>query len=226
MKSNAFLKNVLAFCMPCVLLCTGCTHGGSETEFQPSLDSVYAVTAEMTYGERGSRAVCTLTRAQAGLWEAAFSEPASLSGAVLYFDESAVSASNKGLAFTVPKTTLPAKAMLLLTTDVPDSLEGMPALPCRQGDNETWTLKGESEGGSYTLMFDKNGEFSEFSIPSQPLKVTFPDYCAGKKGTTAPAESSAAETDAATAKPAETTAGSRQNDENKQWNDWHGCTKC
>ncbi len=179
MKPMNVMKRVMLLCFPMTLLFTGCTGAAAETDFAPRLDASYSVRAELTYGERDATASCLLTRYETGRWDAEFSEPAALSGVVLSFDESAVSANYKGLAFTVPKSAMPAKAMLLLATDVLDALDGMESAPYAKGDDGTWCLTGESEGGSYTMTFDESGVLAGFSIPSQPLEIVFSEYCVG-----------------------------------------------
>lgn len=176
MKPCAFLRNILIFCMPSVLLCTACNAQQSKEPFSSSLAPAYSIQADMTYGERDSHALCKLSRQNSGIWEAEFTEPSSLSGVILTFEENAVSANYKGLAFTVPKSALPAKSMLMLMTDVFDALGEMESLPCKEADNNQWKLEGESEGGSYTVMFDENGVPMQFSVPSQPLSITFSEY--------------------------------------------------
>lgn len=178
MKSHAFLRNVLIFCMPTMLFMTACTQKATNESFTPALAPTYSIHADMTYGERDTEASCLLTRTGDGVWNAEFSEPASLSGVILTFEENAVSANYKGLAFTVPKSALPAKSMLMLATDVLDTLNEMPSLPCKQADDHSWQLEGESEGGSYTLSFDENGIPTHFSMPNQPLEIALSEFTA------------------------------------------------
>ena len=175
MKPNAFLKNALSVFLPACMLLTGCTAPTQETAFHPKLDSAYAIQAEMEYGEQ-EHAVLTLTRSGSGQWDAEFSEPNALAGVLLTFDGNAVSASYKGLAFTVPKTALPAKNMLTLTTGILDSFDGLEQLPCTQQEDGTWCSSGECEGGSYTIIFADSGEPAAMELPNQPLKLTFSGY--------------------------------------------------
>lgn len=198
MKRSAFLKNVLAFCLPIALLCSGCTEKPADAQFSPNLDPNFSVDAVMVYGDRSTEAAFTLTRYDAGAWDAAFSEPSSLAGVILSFENNAVSASYKGLSFTVPKSALPAKTMLLLVTDVLDSLTGLETIPCTAGENGSWEVSGESEGGSYTLTFSSDGMLNSFDIPSQPLVITFSGYTI--QNATPPTDGSTETT------PAETTA--------------------
>lgn len=176
MKSFAILKNVLFVCSTTPLLLCGCNKKQTDTSFSPQLDECFTVTAEMTYGDRESEAELQLTRNDTGIWEAEFQAPSSLAGVVLNFEDNAVSASYKGLSFTVPKSALPAKTMLLITTDVLDSLSSMDTLPCEKTDDDTWKISGECESGSYTVTFTESGQLCTFEMPNQPLLLTFSDF--------------------------------------------------
>ena len=174
MKPSALLKNTLIFCVSACILCS-CTAKRGENAFTPQLDPAYSVQADMTYAD-GQQAALTLTRSGAGCWDAEFSEPAALSGVLLTFDGDAVSASYKGLAFTVPKSAMPAKNMLVAATEILDGLDGIAQLPCSATDDGTWISTGESAAGSYTVSFTDSGELCALEIPSQPLTVTFSGY--------------------------------------------------
>ncbi len=143
----------------------------------------------MTYGD-GAEAELLLTRYEEDHWDAAFDQPQSLAGVVLTIEDEAVGANYKGLAFTVPKSALPAKAMLLLITDVLEELWDEETLPAIANEDDTWTVSGESEAGSYTVTFLSDGTLAAFSMPNQPLDVVFSDYKASGVTTTSTDEGS------------------------------------
>lgn len=199
------VRNVL-FALPLCLL-TGCAGANAQTEFQPVLDPAYTVQAQMTYAD-GQQASLAVTRGADGVWDMTFAEPPALAGVVLTLDGGAVSASYKGLSFTVPKSAIGAKTMLLYVTGVLDSAAGADQLVCTQQEDGTWQTSGECEGGSYTLSFASDGKLASFALPAQPLEITFSDYVCGS---TAPSGSTSAETTTAPAEttvPPETTAAS------------------
>ncbi|MCQ2407536.1 MAG: hypothetical protein MJ065_03285 [Oscillospiraceae bacterium] len=167
-------RNALIFCVPAVLGLTSCTAAEQATEFSPKRDPAYTTQAEMEYGD-GQKAALELTRCTESLWEASFSEPASLAGVVLTFDGDAVSASYKGLAFTVPKSAFGAKNMLMYVTETLDNAAAE-TLICSQQEDGSWINHGECAGGAYTLTFSESGEPLMFDLPSQPLKLTFTSY--------------------------------------------------
>ncbi|MBR6761595.1 MAG: hypothetical protein IKM30_06125 [Oscillospiraceae bacterium] len=176
MKPIVFMKNVLFCTLPLsVMLLSACGPASAETPFSPKLDDAYSVQAEMTY-QNDNEAKLLLTRYDNENWDAAFAEPSALAGVILSFEGDAVSASYKGLSFTIPKTALPAKSMLVLLIDVLDVIGEEESIPCVKNDDGTWTVSGETEGGNYTLTFQQDGTLSSFSIPNQPLDIQFSDY--------------------------------------------------
>lgn len=186
MKPFVCMRNALLCCaVPIGLLLCSCDGGGSSTaEFSPKLDASFSVRAEMNYGEDNS-AELLLTRYEEDHWDAAFETPSSLAGVVLTIEDEAVGANYKGLSFTVPKSALPAKAMLLLITDVLEELIDEETLPATANEDNTWTVSGETEAGSYTVTFLADGTLAGFSMPNQPLEVVFSDYKAsGEQGST------------------------------------------
>ena len=187
MMRSFWLRNALVFCAPACLLLTSCTPAPSGGEFSPKLDESYSVQAEMDYAD-GLSAQLSLTRYGDQLWEAAFTEPASLAGVVLTFDGGAVSASYKGLEFTVPKSALAAKNMLLYVTDALNAAAAAEQLPCAPQDDGSWVCAGDSDGGAYTLSFSADGLPLGFDLPAQPLTLSFSAYTA----LNAPAETTVA----------------------------------
>ncbi|HAG12637.1 MAG TPA: hypothetical protein DCG49_02115 [Ruminococcus sp.] len=177
MKPFSWARNVLFFCAPACFFCTACTSAAISSDFSPQIDESYSANAELSYGD-GQSAQLLLTRYADGLWESAFSEPPSLAGVVLTFDGNAVSASYKGLAFTIPKAALPARNMLALVIDSLDQAAADDNASYLQLDDGSWALNGQCDGGSYTLTFAADGSPASFEVPSQPLLVTFTDYAA------------------------------------------------
>ena len=203
MKPTVFMRNALAVFASAGLLLTGCTASKQESAFSPQLHASYTLQTEMTFGEGGTASL-TLTRTQPEQWEAAFSDPPALAGVVLSFDGNAVGASYKGLAFSVPKSALPAKNMLSLTTEILDAIGALDEIPCAEQDDGTWVGSGECTGGSYTVTFSGSGEPVSLEIPSQPLRIQFTGYSVGSDVQTSSQTTDSAVTDT-TATSAETT---------------------
>ncbi len=205
-------RTALIFCVPACILLTACAGAEQSGSFTPKRDPSFSAQAEMEYAD-GQKAALELTRCADSLWEATFSEPASLAGVVLTFDGDAVSASYKGLAFTVPKSALGAKNMLLYVTETLDNAAAAEPLVCTQQEDGSWINRGECAGGAYTLTFADSGEPLVFDLPSQPLKLTFTSYTVAAESavTTAPAET--VTTDAATDSAEPTAVTTTENNE-------------
>ena len=199
MKPLIFRRNALIFCASASILLCGCEAPQSSADFVPQAACAYSVDASVEYGS-GQTAVLKLTRYEAARWEADFTEPDSLAGVVLQFDGSTVSASYKGLAFSVPKSALPAKNMLMLATEALDTAAETQDLHCKSQDDGTYCWTGNSDAGSYTVTFAETGEPVAFEMPSQPCKITLTNFTVL---TDQPAETTALTT---AAEPSETTA--------------------
>ncbi len=199
MKPLKCMRNTLLCCaVPMTLLLCSCDgSNGSAADFSSELDASFSIRAEMTYGEDNS-AELLLTRYEENHWDAAFETPSSLAGVVLTIEGEAVGANYKGLSFTVPKSALPAKAMLLLITDVMEELIDEETLPATHNEDSTWTVSGETESGSYTVTFLADGTLAGFSMPNQPLSVLFSDYKASGKTETTTAASDTTSSDSST----------------------------
>ncbi len=114
----------------------------------------------------------TLRRFGDGVWDIEFSSPNSLSGVKLEFNEGSVTASYKGLSFSVPQSALPVKAMMLNLIKAVDDNARLDELKGEE-DGELLKISGELEGGEYILSVDKNGSPSCFEMPNNQLTITF-----------------------------------------------------
>lgn len=132
-------------------------------------------------------------------WEIEFDSPNTLSGVNLAFSQGNVSANYKGLSFSVPKSALPVKAMLINLIDAVDTNARSEEL--KGSDNEGMLeISGTLEGGDYILTVDGNGNISSFDMPNNLLEINFKEITtiAGTPATTT-------ESTAETTIPAETT---------------------
>ncbi len=177
MRPLYFLRSALFFCVPACFLLSGCAAGTQTADFTPKLDGTFTADAELEYGS-GQTASLTVTRYGKADWEAAFSAPAALEGVVLQFDGNAVNASYKGLAFSVPKSALPAKNVLVQATEVLDQAAETDPLPCREQSDGTWCYTAETEAGSCTVTFSADGEPAAVEMPAQPFTLRLSGYTA------------------------------------------------
>lgn len=134
-------------------------------------------------------------------WEIEFDSPNTLSGVNLAFNQGNVNASYKGLSFSVPKSALPVKAMLVNLIDAVDTNARSEEL--KGSDNEGMLeISGTLEGGDYILTVDGNGNISSFDMPNNLLEINFREVTA-IAGAHAPTTESQAQ--AETTAPTETT---------------------
>ena len=116
-----------------------------------------------------------LKRMSEGEWEIEFDTPNTLSGVKLTFDladSGTVGASYKGLEFSVPKSALPVKAMMLCLIEAADDAAHLEELTGEEKDG-LLMIDGTVDGGEYTLSVDKDGNLAGFEMPSYKLKMTF-----------------------------------------------------
>lgn len=125
-------------------------------------------------------------------WEIEFDSPNTLSGINLAFSQGNVSASYKGLSFSVPKSALPVKAMLVNLIEAVDTNARSGEL--KGSDNEGMLeISGTLEGGDYVLTVDDSGNISSFDMPNNLLEINFRELTL-LSNTPAPSDESTAET--------------------------------
>ncbi len=143
---------------------------GSKGKRDNSLNNQF--TAQMTVCLEKLVAEGTISRFGDGMWEAEFQSPGTLSGVKLSFADGNVTASYKGLSFSVPRSAVPVKAMLVNLIDAVDSAARESQLTGSEKDG-IFEITGELEGGGYTLSVDESGNICSFEMPNNLLKMTF-----------------------------------------------------
>ena len=118
MKRN--YSAVLSLLLAGGICCTGCAKAGGEATAAQKLGGSF--TTEMTMTMEDWTAAGTLSRLGDGAWSVSFAEPATLAGVVLDFSGGEVTASYKGLGFSVPQSAMPAKSVLSQMIQVVDEL--------------------------------------------------------------------------------------------------------
>ena len=170
---------ILAGC----LAASGCAKpGGGKADAAQKLGGSF--TTEMTMTADDLTAVGTLSRMGEGAWRAAFTEPSSLAGVVLDFSEGDVTASYKGLAFSVPQTAMPAKSVLNQFIAVIDTLAQQEEIT-GEGEDNLVVTEGELEGCPYTLKLTESGELVSFEMDSFDAVLTFEQFQSGAPVATA-----------------------------------------
>lgn len=154
----------------CMAACS--VSGKGDTTKPNGLDSSFQAAVSIVLDDLNAEG--TVRRIGSGNWEIEFSSPNTLSGVKLNFCDGNVTASYKGLNFSVPQSALPVKAMMLNIISAVDDLAANEKLT---GTEEDGMLKinGTLEGGDYTLTVDSSGNIASFEMPNNKLTVTFSD---------------------------------------------------
>ena len=131
-----------------------------------------AFTAEMSINLDKFSGEAEVKRFGDGVWSAEFKSPNTLSGVTLSFEAGNAEASYKGLSFSVPRSALPVKAMMLNLMDAVDTAAKLTELKGEEKDGML-LISGSLEGGDYTVTVDENGQLAAFSMPNNQLSMTF-----------------------------------------------------
>ncbi len=190
-----------------VLSMTACSGGGTDGTVSVSLSEPYSMAAEFTCGELAGTAALSYLGDDA--WEAEFSAPDSLAGVKLAFLDGNVTASYKGLTFSVPQTAIPVKTSLGQLFDVLEDAAEDGTVSCKIKD-DSCVIEDAVDAGEYTLTLDKNGTPLSFAMPNQNLEMTFSGFSGGAAQTTAAAGATTAESTETTETTVETSETAAQ----------------
>ena len=184
---------LIAVCM------VACSVVGKDKTTKPNgLSSRFQAATSVTLDEL--KAEGTIKRFGDGMWEIMFTSPNTLSGVNLTFSEGNVTASYKGLNFSVPQSALPVKSMMLNLISAVDDLSKNEELSGVENDG-TLEISGSLDGGDYTLTVDKSGNIVSFAMPNNNLSIAFSDVVpileevqdTTEENTTVPSEESTSE---------------------------------
>ena len=184
MKLNFFKYFLLA--MPASAILTGCicTPATEISSVPDCLAGNFSSEIHIISGENEFNADITKSDK---IWNAEFSQPSTLSGVELVFEDGMVSASYKGLAFSIPKDALPVQSALQNLILVSDNLE---ALNCETSDDEDsntsdikctvekdlCSIKGTIDNGEFELITDKQGIPLTFTMENFNLTIEFSNF--------------------------------------------------
>lgn len=171
---------------------TACGSGGTDGTVAVSLSEPYSMTAEFTCGDLIGTAGLSYLGDEA--WEAEFSAPDSLAGVKLAYLDGTVTASYKGLTFSVPQSAIPVKTSLGQLFDVLEDATNDGMVECKIKD-DTCVIEDSVDAGEFTLTLDKNGTPLSFVMPNQSLEMTFTDFSTGAQQTTVSGDTTAAATE-------------------------------
>ena len=144
-----------------VLCLTSCSSPMSgRTSRENNLAGAFTSSATITLDKLTAEAA--ISRYGDGEWTVEFDSPNTLSGVKLSFSEGNVCADYKGLSFSVPKSALPVKAMMLELIEAVDTNARETELHGSENDGML-EINGSLEGGDYILTVDGNGNIKAVS---------------------------------------------------------------
>lgn len=144
----------------------------SETKRRNGLNSSFTADASVTIEKM--QAEGKLCRS-GGEWDIEFTSPNTLSGVKLVFADGNVSASYKGLSFSVPQSAVPVKAMMAELISAVEENASMDELTGEEKD-DTLRISGKLDAGSYTLIVDADGNLCGFEMPNNKLTMSFTNF--------------------------------------------------
>lgn len=132
-------------------------------------------TAEVTITTAESETTAVLTRYGTDAWCVVFTDPPALDGVQLDYLDDEVTASYKGLEFSVPQSAQALKTELSELMEVVDGFAPETELETHAKD-DLLVCEGELEVGGYTLALAEDGAPVSFSLPAYGLCITFTSF--------------------------------------------------
>ncbi len=157
-----------------VLLCTGCSAVPGVPGKTPNR-MAESFTAEVTVTNAESETRAALTRYGTDAWSVCFTDPAALDGVQLDFLDGEVTASYKGLEFSVPQSAQALRTEFAELMEVVDGYALESELDTDAKD-DLCVCEGELEVGGYTLTLAQDGTPVSFALPSYGLVITFDSF--------------------------------------------------
>lgn len=144
----------------------------SETSRKNGLNCAFESSVNMTIDKLNAEGI--MRRFGDGVWDVEFSAPNTLSGVKLSFDGGVVTASYKGLDFSVPQSAMPVKAMMVNLIEAVDTNARLDELKGNENDN-VLEVSGSLDGGDYVISVGKDGKLISFEMENNKLKMIFTD---------------------------------------------------
>ena len=144
----------------------------NETSRKNGLDCSFQSSVNVTIDKLNADGV--MKRFGDGVWDVEFETPNTLSGVKLEFNGGNVTASYKGLNFSVPQSSLPVKSMMLNLIEAVDTNARLEELKGNE-NGDILEVSGSLEGGDYIISVGKDGKMSSFEMENNKLKIVFTD---------------------------------------------------
>lgn len=143
----------------------------SESISTADIQDCFICDAVINYGEL--QANSSVKRYGKGMWENEFISPDTVAGVKLVFNNDEVTASYKGLEFSVPKSAMPFQSMLCCLIEAADNIYESQEITGSQEDGVI-CYEGTLEQGDYTICFNsETGFIQSFEMPNMELTMEF-----------------------------------------------------
>ena len=156
------------------LLLTGC-EAVPGTPGQAPNRMAGSFTAEVTVTAAESETQAILTRYGTDAWCVSFTAPPALDGVQLDYLDGEVTASYKGLEFSVPQSAQALRTEFAELMGVVDSFAALTELET-QAKDDLCICEGELDVGSYTLTLAQDGVPVQFTLPAYGLVIHFDTF--------------------------------------------------
>ncbi len=197
------MKRMLALIGMSALLLSagGCAIAGTPGTIDNRMSGSFS--ANVTLSTADGETKGTLTRYGDDAWSMMFSEPKALAGVQLDFLDDEVTASYKGLEFSVPQSAQAVRTMLEELMDLVDEKAEDTAWEGKQEDDRV-IYECEQDETACTLTFQKDGTPIEYTLPSYGLTLLFDSFTegTGTSATESTTEETAESTEAVTSESA------------------------
>ncbi|MDE5860781.1 MAG: hypothetical protein K2H28_01135, partial [Ruminococcus sp.] len=173
--SKSIMKRLVSFAVMIItaVMFVACTSPiKSETSRKNGLNCAFESSVNITIDKLNAEGI--VKRFGDGVWDIEFSAPNTLSGVKLAFDGGVVTASYKGLDFSVPQSAMPVKAMMLNLIEAVDTNARLDELKGSENDN-VLEVSGSLDGGDYIISVGKDGKLISFDMENNKLKMIFSD---------------------------------------------------
>ncbi len=179
MKKTTQISALLTSAGVLFMCLTACSKDGSCSTDTNQLAGQFSANFTMELPDLTAEG--TVSRLGDEQWNVYFSSPNTVAGVTLDFVDDDVTASYKGLSFSVPQAAMSAKSLLISFLDAveevsDDSDEADDKdYSCSSKDGKA-EIKGEHDGEPYYLTLNDSGALHEFRVDNTGGVISFSDF--------------------------------------------------
>ena len=149
------------------IISTACSASLAE---KPSIEDGYSCEVDISYGDAQYGA--NLKRIGQGVWEAELTEPSTVKGMSMHYENGEVVVRYKGFNVSLPSASVPMKAVVARVFDVLDNIAANPDSIAKKSGSGNIVIEGKIAKNAYIITFGGDGKLMSVNIPSEQLSVT------------------------------------------------------